>query len=76
MITEERTFKASRLDTALAKVKRELGPDAVILSSRHLSGGVGVEVRATVGARNVRRRGRVESEHDVQSGLLYKLHQL
>ncbi len=32
----ERTFRASRFDEALAQVKRELGPDAVILSTREV----------------------------------------
>jgi flagellar biosynthesis protein FlhF len=32
----ERTYRASRFDEAMAQVKRELGPDAVILSSREI----------------------------------------
>ena len=37
----ERTYKAERFEDAIAQVKRELGPDAVIVSSRQItSGGV------------------------------------
>ncbi|MBI2896003.1 MAG: hypothetical protein HYY06_20765 [Deltaproteobacteria bacterium] len=36
----ERTYRASRFEEALAQVKRELGPDAVILSSRQVRGGL------------------------------------
>ena len=32
----EKAFRASRFDDAMAKVKRELGPDAVIVSTRQL----------------------------------------
>jgi flagellar biosynthesis protein FlhF len=39
-----RTYTAQRLDTALSRIKRDLGEDAVILSSRSAAGGV--EVRA------------------------------
>lgn len=46
---EERTYLAERFDQALAKAKRELGPDAVIVSSRRVPGYSGrlmVELRA------------------------------
>lgn len=45
----ERTYRASRFDDALAQIKRELGPDAVILSSREIRASGArpeVEVRA------------------------------
>lgn len=42
----EHTYTAQRLDTALARVKRELGTDAVILSSRRLERQNAFEVRA------------------------------
>lgn len=41
----EHTYTAQRLDTALARVRRELGADAAILSSRRLDQG-GFEIRA------------------------------
>ncbi len=44
----EHTYTAPRLHTALARVKRELGSDAAILSSRQLEGGE-FEVRARAG---------------------------
>lgn len=46
---QERTYLAERFDLALAKAKRDLGPDAVILSSRRVTGYAGkhmVELRA------------------------------
>ncbi|HJL19601.1 MAG TPA: hypothetical protein RMH99_28315 [Sandaracinaceae bacterium LLY-WYZ-13_1] len=42
----EHTYTAPRLESALARVKRELGADAVILSSRRLGLDRGFEVRA------------------------------
>ena len=42
----EHTYTAQSLDRALSRVKRELGADAVILSSRQLAGGGAFEVRA------------------------------
>ncbi len=41
----ERSYRAKRFDEALVQVKTELGPDAVILSSRQ-AGRAGIEVRA------------------------------
>lgn len=46
---EERTYLAERFDQALAKAKRDLGPDAVIVSSRRVTGYSGrlmVELKA------------------------------
>lgn len=46
---EERTYLAERFDQALANAKRDLGPDAVIVSSRRVTGYSGrlmVELRA------------------------------
>lgn len=46
-----KTFKASTMDKALAQVKKELGPDAIILSSRKLppeSGNTAFEVTAAL----------------------------
>jgi flagellar biosynthesis protein FlhF len=37
-----KTFRAPTMQDALAKIKQELGPDAVILSTRHLKSGSGV----------------------------------
>lgn len=47
----EATFSAKRLDDAMALVKRALGPDALILSSRRIDeqGGSRFEVRAAPG---------------------------
>lgn len=36
----ERVYKADRFDDALAQIKRELGPDAIITSSRQVGGGL------------------------------------
>ncbi len=44
----ERTYKANKFEDALAEVKKDLGPDAVIISSRQLSSG-GMLGRAEVG---------------------------
>ena len=41
---QQQTFRATGFETALARVREELGPDAVILSSRPVKGGV--EIRA------------------------------
>ncbi|MEN6441080.1 MAG: flagellar biosynthesis protein FlhF [Syntrophobacter sp.] len=46
-----KTFKAASMDRALAQVKKELGPDAIILSSRKIppdSGDTGFEVTAAL----------------------------
>ncbi|MFZ2445909.1 MAG: hypothetical protein WAW37_06095 [Syntrophobacteraceae bacterium] len=46
-----KTFRASTMDRALAQVKKELGPDAIILSSRQIassSGEAGFEVSAAL----------------------------
>ncbi|MCA9610514.1 MAG: 50S ribosome-binding GTPase [Myxococcales bacterium] len=43
----EHTFTATRMDTALAQVKRELGTGATILSSRRRADGV-IEIRAAI----------------------------
>lgn len=43
---QAQTFRASGFDAALMRVREELGPDAVILSSREMRGGT-VELRAT-----------------------------
>lgn len=37
----ERTYRARRFDEALAQLKRDLGPDAIIVSSRRLPGRLG-----------------------------------
>ncbi len=41
---QQQTFRATGFETALARVREEFGPDAVILSSRQVKGGV--EIRA------------------------------
>jgi flagellar biosynthesis protein FlhF len=49
MQSRERTYTAKSLDAALARIKRELGADAVILSTRRVAGAdpdAQVEVRA------------------------------
>jgi len=52
----EHTYTAPRLHTALARVKRELGSDASILSSRQLAGGeFEVRARAPEGYASTRR---------------------
>lgn len=45
MTTSVKTFRARSMPEALALVKRELGPDAVILNTRHLGGGFTALVR-------------------------------
>ena len=45
---QAQTFRATGFDAALMRVREELGPDAVILSSREMRGGT-VELRAAAG---------------------------
>lgn len=53
-MSDERTYRAARLDAALGRIKRDLGADAVILDWRKV--GDGVEVRAVESARAVEER--------------------
>jgi flagellar biosynthesis protein FlhF len=46
----ERTYKAKHMDEALTRIKRELGPDAVILSSREVREGRGATLTVEVTA--------------------------
>ena len=48
---QAQTFRATGFDAALLRVREELGPDAVILSSREMRGGT-VELRATASRQN------------------------
>jgi flagellar biosynthesis GTPase FlhF len=46
----ERTYKAKHMEEALTRIKRELGPDAVILSSREVREGRGASLTVEVTA--------------------------
>lgn len=73
-----KTFKAPTMDKALAMVKKELGPDAIILSSRRMnssSGESGFEITAALDKQAVspspvaspdRQCGSVEIQNDIQ----------
>jgi flagellar biosynthesis protein FlhF len=43
-----RTFTGATVTEAMAEVRRALGPDAIILSTRKASGGKGIELRAAI----------------------------
>lgn len=70
----ERTYEADRFDEAIAKVKRDLGPDAVIVSSRQLDKGLlnktrRVQVKA-LSREDAMSQGLIEAESAARPRLL------